>query len=227
MLNLLSNTKKLLNQYKRDSARAYLSRVGREHLTQFPQVCCYSFDDIAVEINIDGQADRYALEKLTDIVKENTKGHVILDIGANIGNHALVFSKIASKVLCFEPHPVTFQLLSLNIRNEKNITAINSGASDTIAQLRAISPANNRGATAISERPILSGEEAWVFNVEPLDSRDDVKKADVAMIKLDVEGHEENALKGLEKCINRNRPLIVIEQNSSVVFDNSIGIVFC
>lgn len=166
-------------------------------------------------------ADRYALEKLLDVVTAEIKGRTVLDVGANIGNHALAFSKIAARVFSFEPHPVTYQLLSLNIRNQKNITAVNSGASDTKAQLRAISPVNNRGATAISERSIVSGEEAWVFNVEPLDSRNDVSEADVAMIKMDVEGHEEYALRGLEKCIRRNKPIIVVEQNANAIANNT------
>ena len=221
MSNPFRNARLLFDQYKRDSARAYLARVGREHLSQFPQMCCYSFDDIAVEINIDGQADRYALEKLLEVVKAEIKGRTVLDVGANIGNHALAFSEIAARVFSFEPHPVTYQLLSLNIRNQKNITAVNSGASDTAAQLRAISPVNNRGATSISERPIVAGEEAWVFNVEPLDSRNDINETDVAMIKMDVEGHEEFALRGLEKCIRRNKPLIVVEQNTSAIANNT------
>ena len=184
-------------------------------------MCCYSFDDIAVELNVDGRADRYALDALVDLVRDRVKGRTILDIGANIGNHSLVFSEIAAKVIAFEPHPVTFELLKLNTRNHNNVVVVNSGASDSSAELRAVSPARNRGATSISDRPVGAGEESWTFTVEPLDSRTDISEADVALMKLDVEGHEEYALRGLMDTIEQKKPIVVIEQNASVILQGT------
>ncbi len=220
-MTLLENLYKLISQIRRDSARAYLTGIARDNLQHFPQMCCYSFDDISAEINIDGRLDRCALEALVNIIPNQAKGRAILDIGANIGNHALVFSDIAKHVIAFEPHPVTFKLLELNARNHENVTPVNVGASDVSAQLRAVSPARNRGATAISDRKVGLGEESWTFTVEPLDERDDIKGADVALMKLDVEGHEAHALRGLVNTIDKNKPIIVIEQNPDAIINGT------
>ena len=221
MPSIFENTKALVQQYRRDSARAYLTSAAQRHVQEFPQLCCYSFDDIAIEVNIDGRADRYALAALAEIVGERTAGRTILDVGANIGNHALMFAGMADQVIAFEPHPVTFQLLKLNARDHGNIVPVNFGASDNQAELLAVSPKRNRGATSISLRAAQAGEDSWTFTVATLDSVPAVQTADVALMKLDVEGHEVAALLGAAAMIQKNRPIIVAEQNAAAIADGS------
>ena len=54
----------------------------------------------------------------------------MVDIGANIGNHSIAFSKISKKVYSFEAHPRTFEILKFNTDKYKNIKIFNIGISN-------------------------------------------------------------------------------------------------
>lgn len=68
----------------------------------------FSFDFIAQSIAIDGRFETNELSLIQKLFTETLKDKVVLDIGANIGNHAIALSKIAKKVYAFEPNPVVF-----------------------------------------------------------------------------------------------------------------------
>ena len=57
------------------------------------------------------------------------KGSAI-DVGSNIGNHTLYFSKFFKKVFSFEANKDIFQVLNLNARLKKNIEIYNYAVSD-------------------------------------------------------------------------------------------------
>ena len=68
-------------------------------------------------------------------------GMVVLDIGANIGYHTLISSKLVGntgKIYSFEPEPHNFKLLLKNIEiNEfKNIIPINKALSNNIGSTK-------------------------------------------------------------------------------------------
>ena len=79
---------------------------------------------------------------------------------------------------------------------------------------------SNLGASKIikskskSKRPVIS------IKVDKLDNVfTDIDK--VAVIKIDVEGHELEALKGAEKIIKKNKPYIIFEQHSEEIKNGS------
>ncbi len=218
---MLSNIRATVSQIRRESARKYLSEISAEHLQEFPQLCCYSFDLISNAIFIDGRHDKKALLALLDLVGHRLEGRLVLDIGANIGNHSLAFAERAGEVLSFEPHPITFRLLEMNLAAVANAEAINLGASDQRKRVRAISPRANFGASAITERGVDGDELAFEFDVAPLDSIEQVRRQKVAMIKLDVEGHELQALEGARELLGRDRPIVVLEQNRDAIANGS------
>ena len=134
---------------------------------------------------------------------------VILDIGANIGNHCLYFARqcFAQKVFAFEPLPQTYKMLVENVRvNQLNsvIKTYNLGVSDEegFAEV-AISPKGNIGGTSIKK--VEGGNIKLVsidreFNFERLD-----------FIKIDVETFELFVLNGLIETIKRHKPIILME----------------
>ena len=79
----------------------------------------YFFNDtIAKEISIHGIYEKDEINILSKLVSKND---YVIDIGANIGNHSIRFSKIAKKVYSFEAHPKTFEILRFNCAEYKNI----------------------------------------------------------------------------------------------------------
>jgi len=110
----------------------WLSSYASKHLkANEPQVCLFAFDGIANTINVKGIYERELLDTVFGWLQANAliQG-VALDIGANIGNHSLYFSKWYDGVFSFEPNAKTFKLLEMNASLVDNIKSFNFGMSD-------------------------------------------------------------------------------------------------
>jgi FkbM family methyltransferase len=193
----------------------YLYRRQQEHLARYPQMCCYAFDHISRHIAIDGRYEREEIEFILERFRERIAGRTVVDVGANIGNHTLAFAEVAARVIALEPHPVTFELLRLNTRNRPNVTVLNLGASDRHARLKGVVPVGNAGGCSIGDG---AGEEVEL-EVQPVDELPEL--SDVGLVKIDVEGHEEQALRGMERLLSQQRPVVVFEQNPDVIADGT------
>jgi FkbM family methyltransferase len=122
-------------------------------------------------------------------------GDVFVDIGANIGYHTLLASKIVGKkgaVIAIEASPSTFDLLSFHIHENdaRNVQLVNKAASDTPGSLilyRA-SPGNIGTATALKSRGYT--EEGIVESI-PIDHiLTCQERSRLRLIKMDIEGGE-------------------------------------
>lgn len=143
------------------------------------------------------------------VVGESLKNGLVLDIGANIGNHTLYFCQEcdAEFVHCFEPIASTRKMLKKNIEinNLSNRVAIHQeaiGAQTGRAKVASYDE-SNIGSTALvtenaGEIPIIRIDD-MAFNKE------------ISLIKIDVEGFELQVLKGGMKTISQNTPYIMIE----------------
>ena len=65
------------------------------------------------------------------------KAGVILDVGANIGNHTCFFARYFNQVIAFEPNPVAYRILQANIglNRLKNVVLRKVGLSDKGADI--------------------------------------------------------------------------------------------
>jgi len=147
-------------------------------------------------------------------VKNNYPTHdKILDIGANIGNHSVFFSNILTnnEVYSFEPVPVNLHLLKQNVSG-MNVKVLDVALSDVegTAEIYNSQPHNFGGFTLEAAKfpghtPIITGYTARTITLDSLNLDG------VTMIKIDVENHESNVLKGAKETIIRNKPIIFIE----------------
>ncbi|MDF7673783.1 FkbM family methyltransferase [Acetobacteraceae bacterium ESL0709] len=157
---------------------------------------------------------------LKDFVSE---GSVVIEGGANIGSHTVDLCRMAGpsgKVLAFEPQRLVFQELVCNIalNNIPNAYCYNQGLGSRKTRLSI--PAvdyhktNNFGGISLIEnypmQAILSStqenrEETEIITIDSLA----LDRLDV--MKLDVEGMEEDILKGAEQTIKRFSPVIYME----------------
>lgn len=142
---------------------------------------------------------------------------VALDVGANIGNHSLYFSRYFRRVLSVEPNPVTLHVLRANAAlSGAAITVLPMGFGNANGSLQFWSNrAGNLGASGFAfadgptgagngeaiECPIRRGDEVLA----------EVAPGAVALVKLDVEGAELAALQGLAECLRRDQPLVIFE----------------
>lgn len=138
-----------------------------------------------------------------------------IDVGANIGNHTLFFSNLFDEVIAFEPLAKLLPLSdNIKINGVKNVRILSVGLSDRSYTTQIfVSPHVGLGASTLSAD--LARNNAMPEMVE-LVPGDDVLRNEtgVALIKVDVEGHEAEALVGLKNTIRTNRPAIVFEWNN-------------
>lgn len=217
----MSNVSRLIELAKRENARNYLLSEAPNLNRHYRQMCCYSFDLIGTNINIDGRFDKFVLDFITALLKTNIAPGAVLDVGANIGNHTVAFAETGRQVFSFEPHPKTFRLLEINTEDIPGVHRYNLGASNIAERVQAVSPAHNLGASSISDRAPSGTETSWSFDVIRLDDMPDLASEHIAFMKVDVEGHEQQALEGARDLIARNSPVILLEQNADDIVDGS------
>lgn len=147
---------------------------------------------------------------------------VFVDVGAHIGTYTIPVAKKAQKVIAFEPHKDSFELLTKNIslNHLTNIAAYN------------IAVSKKRGAVSFmyGKEPdysrVIDGDQSWsgtviddarahnsnIHLVNTIDLDSILLKEDrVDWIKIDVEGHEMDVLEGAMQTIRMHKPKIIIE----------------
>lgn len=184
--------------------RILLSKLRKYHQKD-EQLLVFSKDFIGEEIFSFGVYERAEIQIITNILDFNTYQHTMLDVGANIGNHAVYFSNIFNKVICYEVNPYIFSVLKINTCSKKNIEINNWGLSNTTRSGFLSIPENNFGGASVVD---TKGENT--ISVE-LKKGDDYIEDAFALIKIDIEGHEVMALKGLGLSISKNKPIICFE----------------
>lgn len=193
-------------------AKRYLYRMSREYLDKFPQMAVFSFDSIGNLIALDGQYDRVELEFLSKSVLSRlpTRG-VCLDVGANIGNHALHFSKFFEHVVALEPNPRTYSLLACNAGLVSNVTPVNVGASDVARTAQASAQRHNVGMASVSAKSVDVGDYTVPFVLVRIDDMPEIAGRDISFMKIDVEGHEAECIRGAAETLARCRPVVAVE----------------
>ena len=152
----------------------------------------------------------YEEEELLKIKKflNMTEGLSICDIGANIGNHTLFFTKEmhANHVYSFEPVESTFNILQKNIsiNSLDNVSLYNVALGKTKGNGTInVRQENNCGANQIIP------DENGTTKMITLDSIYFDKKID--FVKMDVEGFEKDVLRGAKIFFEKNSPALFIE----------------
>lgn len=133
---------------------------------------------------------------------------IVLDIGANKGIYAYALSKVADKVICFEPIPQCAEYIK-NFESNK-IEVLNIALSDTMGKLEFYIPILNGRLTltrASLAKPELPFESIFV-DIKTLDSFD---FSNIDFIKMDVEGFESNVIRGGLETLRKNMPNLLIE----------------
>jgi FkbM family methyltransferase len=149
-------------------------------------------------------------EKLYGMIKP---GMTILDIGANIGETSMAFSKLAGekgRVFSFEPDPQTFAhlLTHLELNACTNVIPFNKGLGQKEGELFLEEGEHNSGGNRISPDQ-RRGKKIAVTTLDQFLKENGVEKID--FIKIDVEGYEYNVLLGAGETITKHHPAFFIE----------------
>lgn len=136
---------------------------------------------------------------------------VIIDVGAHIGTHTIRASKNLGKngrVICFEPNKNNFKLLKENLSLNKvtNVSAYNAACSDKSELLFMHGAHGGSYATHLQGK---DGQEIRAFALDTLISKEKLSRVD--LLKVDVEGFEQEVFKGGYKLISKFKPAIIFE----------------
>jgi len=138
-----------------------------------------------------------------------------LDIGANIGNHALMFNRFRpdATIHCFEPIFKNYVLLNENAKDKPNIKTYHIGLGSTNEVVKTSQPhVNNAGGIKVDKQ---AGEGETIIII-PGDTMNFIW---ATFIKIDVEGYELNVLRGLNNTITTCSPNIWIEDFTGVAVE--------
>lgn len=150
-----------------------------------------------------------------------TEGDWVLDIGANVGNYVIQFSKMVGKkgrVIAVEPVPETFELLAANVvalLSDKNVTLLNIAASDTSTAKGIRIPKFDTGWKNYYEAHLTDNNPDFNVLCLPIDSLNIPHR--IKLVKIDAEGHDYSVLKGMKNLLQRDYPTLIIENGSSEV----------
>ena len=145
--------------------------------------------------------------------KTVTPGMVVVDIGAHIGYFTRLFSKLAGtngKVLAFEADPENFALLRQNTRQCENVEQVELALTDRAGTIDFYHYDDKSGAhSTLGNVPLNFAKRKITVNATTLDvwlEEKQVSRIDV--IKMDIEGGESAALKGMTRALASARVLV-------------------
>jgi FkbM family methyltransferase len=160
------------------------------------------------------------------------RNRLIFDIGANVGDYTYIFSKLANKVIAFEPDEKNNRILRTRFGGNKGIGIVQKAVSSTVGEADFFMQTPGSGYNTLSKKwvDILESEKFSRF--------DDVKKFEQTekvstttlddiiqayglpdFVKIDVEGFELDVLKGLTQPL----PYFSFECNFPEFFSETIA----
>jgi FkbM family methyltransferase len=142
-------------------------------------------------------------------------GSIVIDVGANVGYHTVQFARAvgpAGKVYALEPDPDNLRLLRHNVRVNAfaHVEVVPRAASDETGALRLFRSDENHG----DHRVYDSGDDRFAIDIEAV-AIDDLFEPDdsdlpggarrderpVSLVKIDVQGAEPRALRGMRRLL--------------------------
>lgn len=187
------------------------------------------FVDLASSIDrhivTEGAFEKGVLLLLRDVCEATAHTELMVDIGANIGNHAIALSSVFTSIEAVEPHPVLFHVLMANkLRNGiARMTCHNFGLAGEDTSATLTESLNNHGLSRVRERSLLSAADFGLakeafgdeYTVELKSAHEFLARFSDrlprAFIKIDVEGMEQEIIEAIMPLIRQHHPIVGFE----------------
>lgn len=157
------------------------------------------------KIGILGRSEVAILRRLV------SSGMTVVDIGANQGLYTLFLADLArpGKVFAFEPHPMLYERLVANVRENRiesvecSQTAISNSSGSLTLRLGQINLGNNY--------IVAAGANASAGVEVPAATLDELfEGTKIDFLKIDVQGWEAAALQGGRSLLEKNRDIVLL-----------------
>ncbi|PJF22341.1 MAG: hypothetical protein CUN56_06505 [Phototrophicales bacterium] len=191
--------------------------------------------------------NRHEQETVAQFKRLITPGMTVLDVGAHVGYYARLLSQLVGeegRVIAFEPHPRTFDYLMKNVASLLNVTTVQvavaeaegtaelydylmMSASGSLHYDPTLVDLQKSHATKDDIAPRLAQGlpvQTYTVRTMPIDMvLDELDIACVDLVKMDIEGAEMGALRGMKRTIKQSPNLKLIMEYNPVAlraFDN-------
>ena len=200
------------------SSQKWLTLIN--HLVSDNNKVCFNYQNTFIKFELTGKnigveidhssGKFYELSELEFMARNvRVKNPVIVDVGANTGNHLVYFAKVmtAAKVIPIEFHPGSIELLKRNI-------LLNQLDNVDLSKL-GYAVGSTSGKSTLVEHPArdfclneVVASEIGQIQILPLD---ELLQEPIDLIKIDVEGLEIEVLEGAKLILLKYQPDIMIE----------------
>ena len=143
-----------------------------------------------------------------------------IQAGGHCGAYPYSFTEFFDMVFTFEPNALNFHCLVNNCQGD-NIIKMNVALGKKSGRVKSFSVNNfNTGMNQVKD----AGNAKHYIPMIALDS---LSLTDIGLIELDLEGYEYDALLGAKKTIQKNKPVLIIENADDRIkqFLSSLGYV--
>jgi FkbM family methyltransferase len=152
--------------------------------------------------------------ELRQILARVKEGDIILDIGANIGSYTLRLAKkagLSGRVIAFEALEKNARLLQANIEANHltNVTVVNKALGESSGLVTMYSDGHSSSASLMQVNAFQPSGQTEMVRGD--DIVEELKLPRIDWIKIDIEGAETIALRGLRHTIARFKPRILFE----------------
>jgi FkbM family methyltransferase len=157
------------------------------------------------------------------LIRYLREGDVFVDAGAHFGYFSLMANQLGCKVVAFEAGTETFKILESNCRERNSLMVHHAALSSRQGELTfyefpgAYSEFNTTDISPYHHQDWFKKTEYRSTTIQAL-TLDDyfIDKSDCLpdFIKMDVEGHEWEVLKGAEKILIHYNPVVIMEYHT-------------
>jgi len=166
-----------------------------------------AIDEYDIEASKDSVVYSFLVEQYSyDNIVKAKEDDVVFDVGAYVGDTALWFSRLVrhrGKVYAFEPEPENFRKLNLERNRTQNIVPLPLALSDDEGEM--VIFGSGSSATVANDD---NGIPVMVTTIGKIVKDNNLTRID--FIKMDVEGHELNVLKGAAETIKTFEPSLAL-----------------
>ena len=147
-------------------------------------------------------------------------GDVFMDVGANTGYYSVLAARLVGPqghVYALEPAPRTYAVLQRNVALNgfgNRVSAIEAAAGAERGSATLFGPALGHDASSsLRRQPDATSKNATMVDVQPLcDVLAPEHRDGLRLVKIDVEGHEDDVLVGLEPALTDGPlPTLIVE----------------
>jgi FkbM family methyltransferase len=159
----------------------------------------------------------YDSEEMRFLLSWLDAGDTFLDVGANIAPYSLLATTVSDvRAVAFEPNEAAYERARRNaeingVVDRLTIVPAAVGDDDGVARLSTDDWATNH---LVQEGETLASVEVPLLRIDSYDAQHGL--GSVALMKIDVEGHELAVLRGAKKVLDRDQPALIVEVNDPV-----------